>query len=203
MDTNKKKAALEELKSLWLLKNHGILGRQAAILSRDRAGQKQNLPNALSPPTGGCPMKFIAAFRWTKTKGKQLWSSCNPMGSCCEVVGLFPKTKSAHHVVAADWWISSKNHGCIPTDANQRKHALEWLQSLWLLQSCGIFELWATIPSMDRVGQKQNLPTTSSQPTGGSPTKIMDAFGQMPTKGNVIWNGCNPFGSCKLALAKS
>ena len=82
MDASQRKAAFEQLKSLWPLQSHGVFGQQVAILSRDRAGQKQNLPNALPQPTGGCPMKLIEAFRWMKTKGKQLWSNCNPLGSC-------------------------------------------------------------------------------------------------------------------------
>ena len=86
---------------------------------------------------------------------------------------------------------------------NQRKHALEQPQFLWFLQSRGIFELQTVIPSMDRISQKQNLPTTSLQPAGGSPAKLMDAFKETQAKGNMLWSHCNPFGSCKLAGALS
>ena len=84
---------------------------------------------------------------------------------------------------------------------NQRKHALElpWFLWLWLLQSCGIFELQALIPNVGGISQKRNLPTTLSlQPTGGSPTKLMDAFKETQAKGNMLWSHCNPFCSCKL-----
>ena len=162
MNASQKKDSFEWFKSLGRLQCCGIFERWA-VIAPPLTDSQQSLSNTLSQPTGGCPVKFIAAFKLTRTKGRQIWNSCNPMGSC-KVVGLSPKTKSACHIVAADWWISNENHGHIPTDASQRRHALEWLQSLWLLQSCGVFELWATIPvpDMGRVGQKQNLPTTSS-----------------------------------------
>ena len=76
-------------------------------------------------------MKVMDAFGWMQAKGKLL----------CDAKLLW----SGHSVIAANGSISNKNHGHIWTDASQRKHASEWLQSLWLVQSCGAFELLAAM----------------------------------------------------------
>ena len=121
------------------------------------------------------------------------------------------KTKSAQHVAATHRWMSNERQAVIlsawtepaKNKINQPCHGgrcmelpgKRWThldgckpkESCFAMRSCRIFELQAVVPGVDRVSQKQNLLTTSLQPTGGSPTKTMATFRWTQTKRKLLW----------------